>query len=227
MKFFTPSVVSFAATLLFSLSAIKVHSLPTGPTLEKHAIEGLNNYNCKLTPAHPRPVILLHGTGLNVYSWSLFAPEMAKRGYCVFALTYGRYIRFSGLGGMAPIEDSAREIGAFADEVMRKMNVSQVDIVGHSQGGILTRYWIKYLDGAGKVYRHVGVVSSHHGTTLYGIATLGTALGLSYLLQVFADLFAPSLFQQVMNSTFIQKLNAGGDTSPGVIESNIATKYVF
>lgn len=37
------------------------------------------------------------------------------------------------------------------------------------------------------------------------------------------NLILPFLIQ-VNNSSFIAKLNAGGDTSPGVIHSNIATK---
>ncbi|KAF9903762.1 hypothetical protein BX616_001545 [Lobosporangium transversale] len=229
MKFALPSAVNAAAALLLSLSAIPIHSLPINPAssvaLEKHTIEGLNNYNCKLTPVHPRPVILLHGATLTVYSWSTFAPELIKRGYCVFGLTYGKNKKIPGFGGLTPVEDSAREIGAFADEVMRKMNVSQVDIVGHSQGGILTRYWIKYLDGAGKVYRHIGIAPIHHGTTLNGIATLTTALGLFYPFRSVYEPLIPSLSQLLANSTFMQTLNAGGDTSPGVIESNIATKY--
>ncbi|KAF9079490.1 hypothetical protein BGX27_006360, partial [Mortierella sp. AM989] len=105
------------------------------------------------------------------------------------------------------------------------MNVAQVDIVGHSQGGILARYWIKYLDGAGKVYRHVGVSPINHGTTLSSITILAKALGLFDPSKPFADSIAPSFYQMVNDSDFIKKLNAGGDTAPGVVHSNIATKF--
>ncbi|KAF9903642.1 hypothetical protein BX616_001570 [Lobosporangium transversale] len=230
MKFTISSVISAAATaLVLSLSAIQVQSLPADPArsvaLKKRAIEGLNNFDCKLTPAHPRPVILVHATLLTVDSWSTFAPELAKRGYCVFGLTYGKYKKIPEFGGLAPIEDSAQELANFADEVMSKMKVSQVDIVGHSQGGILARYWMKYLGGAGKVYRHVGVSPINHGTTLSGITTLTKAMKMFEPSQPTFDSFAPSFYQMVVNSTFMQKLNAGGDTALGVIHSNIATKY--
>src|SRR5690554_8081160 len=75
------------------------------------------------------------------------------------------------------------------------MNVTQVDIVGHSQGGILARYWIKYLDGAGKVYRHVGISAINHGTTLSGITLFAKALGIFTPSQPLFDAVAPSLFQ--------------------------------
>ncbi|KAF9949943.1 hypothetical protein BGZ65_006963, partial [Modicella reniformis] len=209
---------------------VQVSALPTKPvaesvTLEKRDIEGLNNYDCKLTAAHPRPVVLVHGTTLSVDSWDTLAPILIKRGYCVFGLTYGMYNNIPVFGGLAPIENNAKEVGDFINNVLAKMNVKQVDVVGHSQGGILARYWIKYLDGAGKVYRHVGLAAVHHGTTLSGIVTLGKALGLFELIQPVYDAVAPSLYRMFVNSTFIQKLNAGGDTEQGVIFSNIATKY--
>ncbi|KAF9969682.1 hypothetical protein BGZ65_011718, partial [Modicella reniformis] len=87
MKFSIPSVLGAASTaVLLALSSIQVSALPTGPvaesvTHEKRAVEGLNNYDCKLTAAHPRPVILIHGTTLSVDTWNTFAPILIKRGY--------------------------------------------------------------------------------------------------------------------------------------------------
>ncbi|KAF8930142.1 hypothetical protein BGZ58_008435 [Dissophora ornata] len=185
----------------------------------------MNNYNCKLTAAHPRPVILVHSTLLTVDSWWTFAPVLINRGYCVFGLTYGKYKDIPGFGGLAPIADSAQELATFADNVLAKMNVKQVDIVGHSQGGILARYWMKYLGGAGKVYRHIGVSPITHGTTLSSAATWAKAWGIFAPLQPFFDTVAPSFYEMVTDSTFMAKLNAGGDTAPGVIHSNIITKY--
>ncbi|KAF9435633.1 hypothetical protein BGZ76_005864 [Entomortierella beljakovae] len=230
MKFTISTVLKAAtsiASILLTLSSTQVSALPTGPhaNIEKRAIAGLNDYSCKLTAAHPRPVVLVHGTTLTVDSWNDFIPPLISQGYCVFGLTYGKFGLFTAFGGLAPIEENAQEVGTFVNNVLARMNVSQVDIVGHSQGGILARYWIKYLDGAGKVYRHVGVSAINHGTTLSGIVTLAKVFGLLEPSQVLFDQIAPSLYQMINTSPFIAKLNAGGDTSPGVIESNIATKY--
>ncbi|KAF9995470.1 hypothetical protein BGZ80_007496 [Entomortierella chlamydospora] len=227
MKFTISSVLkaaTSAAAILLTLSASQVSALPT-QNLEKRDITGLNNYSCKLTAAHPRPVVLVHATLLTVNSWSDFAPVMIKRGFCVFGLTYGKYGALTSFGGLAPIEDSAQELGTFVDNVLTKMNVTQVDIVGHSQGGILTRYWMKYLDGAGKVYRHVGVSPINQGTTLDSITTFAKAIGLFTPSEPLFDAVAPSFYQMVINSTFMKKLNAGSDIAPGVTFANIATKY--
>jgi len=157
MKFTLASVIS--AVAFMALSAVQVSALPVVPnrpatavSVEKRTIAGLNNYACKLTAAHPRPLILVHATLLTADSWSDFVPPMIAQGYCVFALTYGQY-KGSSFGGLDYIANSAQELATFADNVIAQMKVTQVDLVGHSQGGILGRYWIKYLDGAGKVYR--------------------------------------------------------------------------
>ncbi|KAF9956696.1 hypothetical protein BGZ70_009796 [Mortierella alpina] len=241
MKFTISSVLSAtSAAVLLALSAVQAATLPTvdpvaaGPSpatmtaiaahLEKREVTGLNNYNCKLTVAHPRPLILVHATLLTLDSWKDFAPVLIKQGYCVFALTYGKY-KQDTFGGLAPIEDSSQEFGNFVDNVLVKLNATQVDIVGHSQGGILARYWIKYQNGAGKVKRHVGISPINHGTTLSSIVTIAKALKLFDPSKPLLDAIAPSFMQMVDTSDFIKKLNAGGDTAEGVIHSNIATRF--
>ncbi|KAK3814230.1 MAG: putative secreted lipase [Benniella sp.] len=229
MKFSLSSILGAAAVFL-ALSTVQAAALPlngeaSSVALEKREIEGLNNFGCKLTAAHPRPVVLVHATLLTVDSWEDFAPILIKKGYCVFGLTYGKYKDIPGFGGLAPIEDSAQELGTFINTILTKMNVTQVDVVGHSQGGILARYWIKYLDGAGKVKNHVGVSPINHGTTLSNIVTWAKAFKIFAPSQPLFDFMAPSFYQMVDTSDFIKKLNAGGDTAEGVTHSNIATQY--
>ncbi|KAF9337274.1 hypothetical protein BGZ91_009575 [Linnemannia elongata] len=225
MKFTIASVLSTAAAALTIFSLVQAAVVPSPVEIRKRAIEGINNYACKLTPAHPRPLLLVHGTTLTLDSWSTWAPLLIKEGYCVFGLTYGKYKDVPLLGGIAPIENNAQEVANFANNVLTRMNATQLDYIGHSQGGILGRYWIKYLDGAGKINRMIGVSPIHHGTTLSGITTFASALHLLNPVQPLLDTVAPALYQMIVGSPFMQKLNAGGDTSPGVIHSNIATRY--
>ena len=88
----------------------------------------------------------------------------------------------------------------------------KVDLVGHSQGGMMPRYYLRFLGGAKTVHTLVGLSSSNHGTTLDGIFTLGAYFpGASGL---FGS--CPACEQQQAGSPFLTDLNAGGDTVGGV-----------
>jgi triacylglycerol esterase/lipase EstA (alpha/beta hydrolase family) len=176
---------------------------------------GANNWSCKPTAAHPRPVILVHGTFADMSdSWQALSPLLFDHGYCVFALNYGSFAGSGALGIYAtgPIEDSAAQLEAFVNRVLAATGAGQVDIVGHSQGGMMPRYYLKFFGGAAKVHTLVGLAPSNHGTTLDGIFTLESHFPGANATE--AD--CPACAEQEAGSPFITKLNAGGDTVPGV-----------
>jgi triacylglycerol esterase/lipase EstA (alpha/beta hydrolase family) len=177
---------------------------------------GANNWSCKPSSAHPAPVILVHGTfGDMSDSWQALSPLLYDNGYCVFALNYGSYNGSGSLGVYATgkIEDSAAELSSFVNRVLAATGAHKVDIVGHSQGGMMPRYYIKNLGGASKVQTLVGLAPSNHGTTLNGIFTLASYFPGSSSL-VGAD--CPACAEQEAGSDFITDLNKNGETVRGV-----------
>ena len=194
---------------------------------------GVVNGPCTVTAAHPDPVVLVHGTFANEnFSWQALAPLLADDGYCVFGFNYGATAstdgRFYGEDG---VENSAAQLAAFVTQVLTWTGAHQVDLVGHSQGGMMPRYYIDFLGGAPRVHTLVGLAPSNHGTTLDGLETLTQLFGAASYQEAGAT-GCPACGEQLAGSPFLQKLNAGGDTVPGpsyvVIESRddeVVTPY--
>ncbi|MEV0263284.1 alpha/beta fold hydrolase [Streptomyces sp. NPDC050617] len=184
---------------------------------------GWNDYSCKPSAAHPRPVVLVHGTlGNSVDNWLGLAPYLVARGYCVFSFDYGQLPGVPLFHGLGPIADSAKQLSAYVDRVLAATGRPKADLVGHSQGGMMPRQYLKFLGGAAKVGALVGIAPDNHGTTLSGLTKLlnyfpGAADAIGH--------FTPGLTDQVAGSAFLNRLNAGGDTVPGVRYTVIASKY--
>ncbi|MBC6457658.1 alpha/beta fold hydrolase [Actinomadura sp. HBU206391] len=184
---------------------------------------GANDWNCKPNKAHPRPVVLVHGTFFNgTANWFSTTPTMALNGYCVYALTYGERPGVPALRAIAPVPYSAEQLSTFIDGVLAATGAEEVDIVGHSQGGMMPRYYLKYLGGADKVNTLVGLAPSNHGTTMNGLAAL--AENYPGAADVVGDL-CPACDDQLVGSELMKKLNEGGDTVPGVNYTVIATRH--
>ena len=113
---------------------------------------------CRPTPAHPRPVILVHGTfdtGPNT------APRLGeplrRQGFCVVSPTLGAYAGDPRRGGLDPIAGaSGPQLAGVIDHVRAVTGAGQVDLVGYSQGAAIAGYTTKVLR-PGAVNRVVSV----------------------------------------------------------------------
>ncbi|MEV5432173.1 alpha/beta fold hydrolase [Streptomyces sp. NPDC052701] len=213
------------AALLLTAAAVTVPA-----TSAAHAADaatapdrGWNDYSCKPSAAHPRPVVLVHGTfGNSVDNWLGLAPYLTDRGYCVFSLDYGRIEGVPFFHGLGPVDRSAGQLKVFVEKVLAATGAAETDIVGHSQGGMMPRHYLKFLGGAARVHALVGIAPSNHGTTLHGLTRLLPHFpGAGDLL----SLTTPALADQIAGSAFLTRLNEGGDTVPGVRYTVIATRY--
>src|SRR5215472_3414153 len=181
------------------------------------AVAGANDFSCRPSQAHPFPVVLVHGTFGNASNFSALSPQLAGSGFCVFALNYGCENAQQVICGTAPIEDSAAQLSAFVAHVLSATGAAKVDIVGHSQGGMMPRYYLRFLNGAAQVDRLVGLAPSNHGTTVDGLKNLAAALA--------GAVDCDACSEQLAGSAFLAKLNAGGDTLPGVRYTVIETRF--
>jgi len=182
---------------------------------------GSNDWSCHPSTAHPYPVVLVHGTfGDMTDSWQALSPLLANAGYCVFALNYGGATG-NPIQATGDIPTSAAQLASFVSRVLAATGAPQVDIVGHSQGGMMPRWYLKFLGGAPLVHTLVGLAPSNHGTTVEGLATLtASSPGFGSAL----DALCVACTQQLAGSSFLATLNAGGDTVPGPTYTVIETE---
>jgi triacylglycerol lipase len=168
---------------------------------------GANDFSCEPPPEHPRPVVLVHGTYEDMtMSWNLISPALADAGYCVFALDYGD--RATGR-----IQRSARELRRFVRRVLSATGARKAAVVGHSQGGMMPRWYLKFLGGRDEVAELIGLSPSNHGTT---IPAAGWA-------KRYDDCRACG--QQIAGSDFLRRLNRGDETPGRVSYTQIQTEH--
>ncbi|MFI1912482.1 esterase/lipase family protein [Nocardia sp. NPDC020380] len=206
------------------------------------APQGSNDWGCKPDAAHPRPIVLVHGTWASAYSaYAYMSPQLAKAGYCVFTFNYGRAdspgqgLVQPTIGATGYIEDSGAQLAGFVDRVLAATGAAQVDTIGHSQGGVVIRQYLKFDGGAdaanpanNKVSHVITYGATNHGTTLSGLGNLlgafkGT-LGLD-LNNPTENLIGHAGIQQLVGSPVLTALNAGGDTMPGIDYTIVGDQY--
>jgi triacylglycerol lipase len=157
----------------------------------------VDSSGCRPPTQHPEPVVLVYGT-FGETSWSAIGPALARRGYCVSTFAYGN-------AGTGDIAQSAQELAAFVDRLLARTHARKVSIVGHSEGGMMPRYYIRFLGGAKKVDDLVGLSPSNHGTA-NPLALEGALYGCTACGQQFA-----------LGSSFLARLDSGDET-PGPVD---------
>jgi triacylglycerol lipase len=194
---------------------------------------GANDFGCKPSAAHPRPVVLVHGLGANMQeNWSYHSPRIKAAGYCVFALTYGVDPRTAlfpvKVGGTIPMERSAPELAAFVNRVLTATGARRVDLVGHSEGTVMPRYYLERLGGAPKVKRFVALTPLWRGTEVGGAAMLrdlAEPLGLAAPIVNLVASICGSCPQFLRGSPYLNDLNSDGEAIPGIEHTNVITRY--
>lgn len=182
---------------------------------------GANRWSCKPSAAHPHPVVLVHGLVSNQNTpWQAMAPTLANHGYCVFALTYGKTWYSGNVGGVSRLEPSAKELAAFVDKVRAATGAPTVDLVGHSEGGNLSRLYIKTEGGMGKVHRYVSLAGVNMGPpTASGLFTMMRQI--PGAMEIFAA-GCPAC-GQLLDSDYFTSLNNPTATYPGIDYTPIAS----
>jgi len=208
-----------SASTSYPVSTDALLAYATGFSQPAAAPPGANVPGCRLSPEHRQPVILVNGfLGNQSEEWQGVAPFLANQGFCVYTFNYGGSSQSSLIQGVAPTQDDAAELGTEVQQVKAQTGASQVDIVSHSFGGLVSLYYMAADGGARYVKNFVGLAPPSHGTTAGGIVTFLQSVELfSPFNQIFEQVFpgCGSCEDIIAGSTFLTQFAAAGEVAPG------------
>lgn len=147
------------------------------------------------------PVVLAPGAvGQDLLYWNVMQWRLEREGHPVYPLTFPRF-------SFGDHRESARLLAEKVEEVRASEEADQVILVGHSMGGLVARWYLRYLRGSRDVAQLVCLGTPHQGTwaAYVGLPLKG------------ARMVRPG-------SMFLEKLNDGG-RAPDVPLLNIVSRF--
>ncbi|MDK8578446.1 triacylglycerol lipase [Corynebacterium pseudodiphtheriticum] len=167
-----------------------------------------DDWSARPSANKPWPVILIHGTVDTKGVWQELGTELRADGWCVFAPDYGKR-------GTAAMEESAVQLGAYIEAVRTITGAEQVILIGHSQGGLLARYWMRTSGQARYVKHLVSLGAPNHGTTMGGILSplVTNNLTENIMHSLIHRWFGPVGFQQITGSEIFAVFNDNGGSN--------------
>ncbi|WP_369261415.1 lipase family alpha/beta hydrolase [Streptomyces sp. R35] len=153
------SVTLLKATAL-ELAILAGHLLlyPSGITPERRTAPALPSPDAARLPTEAKPpVVLLHGFIDNRSVFVLLRRNLAQHGR-----QHVESLNYSPL--TCDIRTAAELLGRHIEEICERTGHDRVDIVGHSLGGLIARYYVQCLGGDLHVRTLVTLGTPHSGT---------------------------------------------------------------
>ncbi|HHY07081.1 MAG TPA: alpha/beta fold hydrolase [Corynebacteriales bacterium] len=228
-----PAILRSVGALLASLAlliALPSAVIPTATAAEGIDVDTIemkdgiptymNRWDCR-SKKHPVPVVMVHGTFSRQANQIDVTHMLNRKGFCV----YGANIGYDpnnlvtkvqpDLYGTGDVEKTTQQLHEFVKLVKRRTGSKKVDIIGHSQGGLIIRNLItKYAPDSIRVAIMLG--GTHNGSTMSGLTTLAKPFLPDGVREITAPITGPAVSQQMIGSHFITELNKYPNTSPGI-----------
>lgn len=143
---------------------------------------------CSLGAQDANPVLLIHGYLVNRSNFLMLQRRLRRDGYrCIHTINlwppWASIPQFSSL-----VKDKV-------EKIICETRASKIDIIAHSMGGLVARYYVKRLGGGARVNRCISLGTPHHGSKLALLS------------------FGRCGRQMIPHSSFLIDLNSGGASS--------------
>jgi len=130
--------------------------------------------------------------------------RLENAGFTVFTMQLP-----GAIPGTQDIALSAQAVAARAHQVLSQTGAAKLDVVGHSEGGLALRYYIRNLGGAARVLHYVSLATPQHGTQLANL------IGALPLIGQLAGALCTACAQMAVGSSFLAALDSPTDVPAG------------
>ncbi|MFC4150257.1 esterase/lipase family protein [Micromonospora mangrovi] len=189
-----------AALLVPATAAQAADRTPASAATSTVAPSAAADSGAALAAADANPVIVVGGLiGVSI-AYEPIAARLRADGYRVSIYQLPNL-------GFGDIRESAKALSSYVDQVRATTGAAKVDLVTHSEGGLVSRWYVKFLGGATKVDHYLSLGSPQYGTYVANILKfvgLGSCAGI------------PACQQMSIGSSFLGDLNSG-DGTPGTV----------
>ncbi len=105
------------------------------------------------------PILLVHGIVDNHSIFAVMERALRRRGFAdLSSFDYGLLT--------TNVRSAAEELGAAVEKLAAESGYEQIHVVGHSLGGLITRYYVQRMGGHRWVHTLVTLGTPHQGTEL-------------------------------------------------------------
>ncbi|WP_157168683.1 esterase/lipase family protein [Streptomyces typhae] len=157
------TVALTAGVLAAATAAPPALASPDDPAAEAPTAE-TRTAKAPTAASGPREIVLVHGMNDSSSAWNSMVAKLKSRGYTDAQIHRFDYPTDQG----SRVEGTARDLGRFID---KKLRSKEFDIVSHSLGSLISRYWMATANGSHRgsdVVNWVSLSGPNHGNQAAG-----------------------------------------------------------
>lgn len=212
------------------LTRIAVTAVLTALAILPAAPAGAESNAPAATAGAKLPVVYISGSNEPKASAEYFRSALESRGFDVHVFLVWEPDR-PETSPYVTVKGNSRRIPEFIEKVKRETGSDKVDVVTFSQGGLVTRYWLKYYGGAADVRNAVILSGLIKGSPYQTEAIENDQCPPSYMQWAVPEGYrtnpTDACLEMAYGGAEVTALNTPTEALPGIRYYNITTRQEF